>query len=69
MNDVYNWLTTYYTVFDRMSTPVKQVPQFDIILHKIPYYFKYKMPSNLRCTQFMNVSFRKKIRKVHIPQI
>jgi hypothetical protein len=26
--------------------------------NKIPYYFKYKKPSNLRHIQFLNVAFR-----------
>jgi hypothetical protein len=30
-------------------------------------YFKYKMPLNLRCIQFLIVGFRKKL--VYIPQI
>jgi hypothetical protein len=33
------------------------------------YYIKYKMPSNLRCTEFLNVGSREKTRKMHIPQI
>jgi hypothetical protein len=34
-----------------------------------PYYLKYKTPSNLRCNQFLNIGFRKYIRKVYISRI
>jgi hypothetical protein len=35
----------------------------------MPYYIKYKMPSNLRHIQFLNVVFQGKIRNVHTPRI
>jgi hypothetical protein len=48
-----------------------QSPTFVLfLLHTLtPYSFKYKSPSNLRCIQFLNLTFYEKIRMVHIPWI